>query len=35
VSQTGENGDLIGLELHPRTAAVAQPAAGQLFGDLC
>ena len=34
VPNTGEHRDLILLELHPRTAAVAQPAAGELAGYL-
>ena len=29
-----QHGDLILLELHPGAAAVAQPAAGQLGGDV-
>ena len=31
---TGQHRDLVLLELHPRAAAVAQPAAGQLTTDL-
>ncbi len=31
---TGQDGDLILLELHPGAPAVAQPAAGQLGGDV-
>ena len=34
VPDTGEHRDLVLLELHPRAAAVAQPAAGELTCDL-
>ncbi len=34
VPDAGEHGDLVLLELHPRAAAVAEPAAGQLARDL-
>ena len=34
VPHPGEHRDLVLLELHPRAAAVAQPAAGELAGDL-
>ncbi len=34
VPNPGQNGDLILLELHPGAPAVAQPAAGQLGGDV-
>ena len=34
VADAGEHGDLVLLELHPGTAAVAEAAAGQLAGDV-
>ena len=34
VADAGEHGDLVLLELHPGAAAVAQPAPGQLAGDV-
>ncbi len=34
VAHAGQHGDLVALELHPGAAAVAEPAAGQLVGDV-
>ena len=34
VAHPGQHGDLVGFELHPRAAAIAEPAAGQLTGDV-
>ena len=34
MTKAGEQGHLVGLELHPRTAPVAEPAACQLPGDV-